>query len=50
MLKRDSNTDVFLLVFGNFQEQPFYRTPVVAASVDKTMRIASFLQSLCSAT
>ena len=32
-LKRDSNTGFFLLISPNyFQEQPFYRTPPVAAS------------------
>ena len=32
MLQRDSNTDVFLSTWLNFEEQPFYKTPSVAAS------------------
>ena len=32
LLKRDSNTGVFLRILQNFQEQLFYRTPLVAAS------------------
>ena len=31
--KRDSGADVFLWILWNFLEQPFVRTPVVAASI-----------------
>ena len=32
----DSNTGVFLRILRNFQEQLFYRAPLVAASASRT--------------
>ena len=34
LLKRDSNTGVFLRILRNFKEQPFYRAPLRAAFMD----------------
>ena len=36
LLKRDSNAGAFLWNLQNFQEDLFYRTPVMAVSVAKT--------------
>ena len=37
LLKRDSNTGVFMWILQNFYEQLFYRIPLVAVFVDVTL-------------
>ena len=40
LLKRDSNTGVFLWILRNFQEHLFYRKPPVAAAVSVTFKVS----------
>ena len=39
LLKKDSNTGAFLQILQNFKEHLFHGTPLVAASIPKTINI-----------
>ena len=42
LLKKNFDTAVFLRILRNFQEQLFYRTPLVAASTQDTKHSSNY--------